>query len=70
MDPQIAKGIKQAGHLGARKGDCFALYRCKQRPNHYRHPGHSYQNLTRGSQSFTKLADHINSNNLNWNSVF
>ncbi|XP_023320981.1 uncharacterized protein LOC111695748 [Eurytemora carolleeae] len=70
MDQKIAKGIKQAGHLGSRKGDCSALYKCSSRPNHYRHPGHSFQNLTRGSQTFSKLAHHINSNNLDWESIF
>ena len=58
MDPLLGKGVKQAGHLGSRLGDCNAIYKCENKPIHYRHPGHSFQNLTGG----------INFKDFNWKS--
>ena len=48
MEPALGKGVKQAGHLGSRLGDCTAMYRCFKKPVHYRHPGHSFHNITGG----------------------
>ncbi len=39
MDPKMGQGIKKAGELGAAGGDCEAIYRCKEKAQHYRFPG-------------------------------
>ncbi len=48
IDPSLGKGIKQAGHFGAKFGaaECTQRYACKKRANHYRFPGHAFSNTT------------------------